>query len=161
MLDLDLTSPGQSSKVKTNATKWKTIWDIYARGSKLQPSEICLTSIWPFQINLGQTLVTNKGYDFLSIISNKFGHICQCYQVTALGNMLDLDLTSPGQRQWCQMKPHTWLPIHHQYYNSNSVVILNRFGDMHRPLKTCVTWTDLSRSIKVKDNGAKRNLISL
>ena len=31
-----------------------------------------------------------------------------------------------GQRQWCQMKPYIWLPTHH----SNSVVILNRFGDI-------------------------------
>ena len=47
-----------------------------------------------------------KGYDFLSIISNKFGRICQCYQVTALGNMLDLDFTSPGHSRSKQMSPN-------------------------------------------------------
>ena len=30
---------------------------------------------------------------------------------------------------------------------------------IYRPLKTCVTLTDLSRSLKVKDNGAMWNLI--
>ena len=53
------------------------------------------------------------------------------------------------------MKLHIWLPI--STINSNFMVILNRFG--YRPLKTCVTWIDLSRSLKIKDNGAKWNFI--
>ena len=69
--------------------------------------------------------------------------------------------------------------------NSNSVVILYRFGlvwfigvlmpqqqpgsyqggemmmmkSVIRPLKTCVTWIDLSSSLKVKENSAKWNFI--
>ena len=49
-------------------------------------------------------IVTNERYDFLSIISNKFGRICRCYQVT--GNKLDLDLTSPGHSRSKQMSPN-------------------------------------------------------
>ena len=37
--------------------------------------------------------------------------------------------------------------------NSNSVVILNRFGDIGH--WKYVTWIDLSRSLEVKDNGSK------
>ena len=40
--------------------------------------------------------LNERPYDFLYII-NKFGHICKGFQVTALWNMPDLDLTSPGQ----------------------------------------------------------------
>ena len=41
-----------------------------------------------------------------------------------------------------------------------TLVILNEEIWRYRPLKNCVTWIDLSRSLKVKDNGAKYNTIS-
>ena len=43
--------------------------------------------------------------------------------------------------------------------NSNYVAILNISGDTYRPLKTCVTSTDLSRSLKVRENTANWNFI--
>ena len=114
LLDLDLTSPRHSRSKQTppNERPYMTSYPslkinltVSARGSKLWPSEIRLTSILPFQVKVNSNKW--KGiYDFLSIISNKFGRICQCYQVTALGNMLDLDLTSPGHSRSKQMSPN-------------------------------------------------------
>ena len=50
----------------------------------LQPSKICLTSIWPLQVTLGQSKcrqIKDHIYDFLSIINNKFSRICKGFQV--------------------------------------------------------------------------------
>ena len=44
--------------------------------------------------------------DFLSIVNNRFGRIWQRFQVTALGNMHDLDLTSVDHSRSKQMPPN-------------------------------------------------------
>ena len=82
-------------------------------------------------------------------------------------NLRDLDWPfkiTQGQRQWRQMKPRScmrlsWIDL--VILNRSMVilmVILNIFGDMPKPLKTCVTCR-LTVQAKVKDNGAKWNLI--
>ena len=79
-------------------------------------------------------------------------------EIQAIENLCDLDWlfnVTQGQRQWRQMNLiYDFLST----TNSNSVVILNRFGDIgHWKL----VWPrfDISRSLKVKDNGSKWNLI--
>ena len=108
-----------------------------------------------------------KKTSILSIIS-KFGRICQCYQVTALGNMLDLarlkiiflfawsnfaihclclgsnfnnlisnsdwfpGLTIGGSDNSARPNVRGWNLMYDflSITNSNSVVILNKFGDI-------------------------------
>ena len=98
-----------------------------------------------------------KGYDFLSIISNKFGHICQCYQITTVGNMLDLELTSPGHSRSKQMSPNErpYMPFYPSLIIN--LAVSARVSKL-RPSEICLTWIDPSRSLKVKDNGAIWNL---
>ena len=45
-------------------------------------------------------------YDFLSIINNKFSHICKGYQVTAVWNIPDLDLICQGRSESKTMAPN-------------------------------------------------------
>ena len=81
MFDLDLTSPGHS------------------RSKQMPPNERFGLVCWGLtpQQQPGSYQGSEYMYDFLSIIKNKFGHICKGFQVTALSNMPDLDLTFPGQ----------------------------------------------------------------
>ena len=86
-------------------------------------------------------IVTNERvYYFLSIISNKFGRICQCYQVTALGNMLDLDLTSPGHSRSKQMSPNERPYMYMPSYRSLIIhlAISARVSKL-RPSEICLT----------------------
>ena len=53
-------------------------------------------------------------HDFLFNFNGNYGPICKRFQVTALRNMRDLDLTSPGHsrsKQCRHLKEHPWLPI--------------------------------------------------
>ena len=57
MLDLDFTSTGhfRSKQMPPNERPYPSLiiyLAVFARGSKLWPFEICLTSIWPLQVNL-------------------------------------------------------------------------------------------------------------
>ena len=102
--------------------------------------------------------IWNLIYHFLSIINsnsvvilNRFGDIGHWKPVWP-----GLTFQGPSRSQ-------TMVPNVISYMSSYpspiiTVVILNRFGDIG-DWKTCVTRTDLSRSLKIKDNGAIWNLI--
>ena len=138
MLDLDLTSPGhsRSKQMPPNERPYMTSnpsliihLAVSARVTKLRPSEICLTSIWPFKVTQGQRQCRQMKphiYDFLCIINsnsvvilNRFGDIGHWKPVTSIDH-------------WRSDNGAKWNLIYDilSITNSNSVVILNRFGDI-------------------------------
>ena len=148
MSDLDLTSPGhsRSKQMPPNERPYMTSYPsliinlaVSARGSKLRPSEICLDLTFPGESRSKLILTIGRlTIDFLSIIRNKFGRICQCYQVTALENMLDLDLTSPSHSRSKQMSPNK-----RPYMTSYASLIINLAVSARvtklRPSEICLT----------------------
>ena len=75
-------------------------FSLYASVSKLQPSEICLTSVGPHFDLFRSCEVQANGdsrpatHDFLFDINSNLGPICIRFRVTAPRIMLDFDWTS-------------------------------------------------------------------
>ena len=107
--------------------------------SKLQPSEICVTSLWPLPVTLRQSQLRHLKsiYDFLFNINSNHGPICKRFQVTALRNMRDLDFDLSRSFQ-VKANAAIWESIYDFLFNFNG-----KYGPICKLFQVTALWNML------------------